>query len=464
MTDARSAWSQLLRDASDAADLDHLGSALVRAATTLGADAAGAWGMSGQTQWRVLGRAGAVPPAPPEGEPWQVQTCRTDHRTLAFGWTGPAIDEPGRLALQAILDGTVRRLDAQAAAEAATQSGSQRLATVLDASPDAVLVVDRRGHIIRANARAAGLFGHRLADLVGRAVDVLVPDDIRDRHAALRSGYVDAPTQRAMAAGQDLRARHRDGTEFPVDIALAPIEADGEPAVAAFVRDATARHQAEQQRRRLHEAEVARNQALELNDNIVQGLTTSVWLLEMEDIPQALRALRRTLASARRMMQDLFADERTTIGPGSLQRAHPVPAAGVLAAEPPPVPGAVTAPLRVVVADDSEDIRLLMEVRLRSVPDLDVVALATDGLEAVAAVDEHQPDVVLMDLSMPRLDGLQATAQIRARHPHVRVVVLTGHPRATVEAEATAAGADAVIEKGGSFESLLRQVRATTST
>lgn len=458
MTDARSTWPQLLRDASDAADLDQLGQALVRAATGLGARAAGAWGMAGQVQWRVLARAGTTPSAPPHGPPWHVATCRTDHRTLAIGWTGPDIDEASRLALQAILDGAVRRLDAEAAAEAATQSGSQRLATILDASPDAVLVVDRRGRVIHANARAADLFGHRLADLIGQWVDVLVPDDVRDRHAALRAGYVGAPTQRAMAAGRDLRARHRSGTEFPVDIALAPIQAGGEPAVAAFVRDATARHQAEQHRRRLHEAELARNQALELNDSVVQGLTTSVWLLEMEDLPQAQLAIRRTLASARRMMQDLLDDDPDSIAPGSLQRSRPVPAAGVLPAQPAHTPS-TAAPLRVVIADDSEDIRLLMEVRLRGIPDVQVVALATDGLEAVAAVDAHEPDVVLMDLSMPRLDGLQATAQIRARHPQVRVVVLTGHPRATVESEATAAGAAAVVEKGSSFEGLLRQVR-----
>lgn len=458
MTDARSAWSRLLREASDAPDLDRLGAGLIRGLVALGATAAGAWGLSGPAHWRILDHAGPVPPAPPEGDPWQVHATRTDHRTVVLAWIATTIDQDDRSAIQAVLDGAVRRLDARAAAEAATQSGSQRVATVLDASPDAVLVVDQAGQVVHANARAADLFGHSLTELVGHGIDLLVPDDVRARHAALRAGYAQAPSQRAMAAGQDLRARHRDGTEFPVDIALAPIEADGTSAVAVFVRDATARHQAEQHRRRLHVAELARNQALELNDNIVQGLTASTWLLEMDDVPQALQAMRRTLASARRMMEDLLDDEQAAIRPGRLRRSRPVPAAGVAPPAEPPVE-TMAAPLRLVVADDSEDIRLLMDVRLRGESDLEVVALATDGLEAVAAVDEHRPDVILMDLSMPRLDGLQATAQIRARHPDVRVVVLTGHPRATIETEAAAAGADAVAEKGGSFEDLLQQVR-----
>lgn len=458
MRDTLQPWRRLLRTASDATSVETLGRALVDGVAALGAGSVATWSRVGQGQWHVVAATGRPPPTPPDGVGWHVLSCRTSHRTVALAWDEATFDDTTVGMFEAILDGAVRRLDALATAEAATQSGSQRLATVMDASPDAVLVVDPRGRIVHANARAADLFGYALDELVNHGIDQLVPDDVRTQHAALRAGYAEAPTQRAMAAGQDLRARHRDGSEFHVDIALTPIEAEGQPAFAAFVRDATARHRAEQQRHQLRDAERARNQALELNDNVVQGLTSSVWLMEMDDVPEALHAARRTLASARGMMRDLLDHNQTSIVPGRLQRSHPVPSSGLQPHEADAIPR-VTTPLRVVVADDSEDIRLLLDVRLRAVPDIELVAVASDGIEAVEAVDEHRPDVVLMDLSMPRLDGLEATSQVRARHPDVRVVVLTGHPRSTVEAEALAAGAEAVVEKGGSFDLLLQLMR-----
>ena len=459
MTDAEFRWSRFLRAANDARDVDMLGRAAVELLTAAGAEACAAWTRLPQGDWRRSAAHGEVPNSPDACD-WPQVGALAARLEVVAAWSRPALAEL-ETPLGLALEGALQRLAAEAATRAATQSGGQRLATVLDASPDAVLVVDTDGGIVHANARAAELFGHDLDDLIGARIDALVPDDVRSRHAALRESYVLSPSQRAMAAGQDLRARRRDGTEFPVDIALAPIEADGEQAVAAFVRDATARHQAAVHRQQLRDAELARHQALELNDNIVQGLTASVWLMEIDDVPEALHAARRTLASARRMMRDLMDDNQIGISPGRLQRTSPVPATGLHPREP-GTADAGEATCRLVVADDSEDIRLLMEVRLRAVPEIEIVAMASNGLEAVAAVDEHEPDVVLMDLSMPQLDGLEATARIRARHPKVRVVVLTGHPRATIEAQALAAGADAVSEKGGNFDLLLRQVRGQT--
>ncbi len=456
MTDAETRWSRFLRAVNDARDLDALGRASVDLLERLGAEACAAWTRLPQGDWRQSAAHGTAPTSPEDCD-WPQVGALAARLEVVVAWSAPDLGDVETL-LGLSLESALRRLAAESATRAATQSGGQRLATVLDASPDAVLVVDPRGQIIHANARAAELFGHDLDELIGGGIDQLVPDDVRSRHASLRGSYMVGPSQRAMAAGQDLRARRRDGTEFPVDIALAPIEADGEQAVAAFVRDATARHQAEVHRQQLRDAELARHQALELNDNVVQGLTASVWLMEIGDVPEALHAARRTLASARRMMRDLLDDNQIGITPGRLQRSNPVPASGLQPRDPEIVESG-DAPLRLVVADDSEDIRLLMEVRLRGVPEIELVAMASDGLEAVAAVDEHEPDVVLMDLSMPRLDGLEATARIRARHPKVRVVVLTGHPRATIEAQALAAGADAVAEKGGSFDLLLQQVR-----
>lgn len=459
MSDPAPGWAPLVLAVNQVADVDQLGAAVVDHLVGVGASPCAAWSRLAGGSWRLLAGDGGMPPSPDDASDWDRVGGEASGREFVAAWGHADDSSVGAALLQPLVEGALRRLAAEASVRAATQSGGQRLATVLDASPDAVLVVDGRGRIIHANARAADLFDHDLDELLGSSIDELVPDDVRSRHATLREGYAIGPTQRAMAAGQDLRARRRDGTEFPVDIALAPIQADGAEAVAAFVRDATARHQAEVHRQQLRDAELARHQALELNDNVVQGMTASVWLMEIGDVPEALHAARRTLASARRMMRDLLDDNQLGITPGRLQRSNPVPASGLHPRRPPEEPSPAAAHLRLVVADDSEDIRLLMQVRLRMVPEIELVAMASDGLEAVAAVEEHSPDVVLMDLSMPHLDGLEATARIRARHPKVRVVVLTGHPRATIEAQALAAGADAVAEKGGSFDHLLAQVR-----
>lgn len=466
MTDQLTAWATVIQDAARAQDVPALAAVVLAGVRGATGHQGAAWSRSGHGSWTLLDGQDAPERPPTTG--WATTSITVAGRELALGWPDAPDDAAWIALVRTVLEGSLRRLQAAAEARATTQGGSRRLATVLDASPDAVLVVDAGGHVVHANARAADTFGYALDDLVGRPLDDLVPDDLRTHHARLRAGYLDHPTQRAMAAGRDLRARHRDGTEFPVDIALAPIDADGVPAVAAFVRDATARHDAEEHRRRLRDAERAREQALELNDNVVQGLTASVWLMEMADLPEALAAARRTLDSARGMMRDLLDHAPAALGPGALQRSAAVPAGNLLnaAGEPPPAAHAHAAvrvaspPVRVVLADDSEDIRTLMDLRLRAVPGIELVAMAADGVEALEAVQTHAPDVILMDLSMPRLDGLEATTRIAREHPHVRVLVLTGHPRATVEVQALAAGACDVVEKGGSFDDLLARVFA----
>ena len=81
--------------------------------------------------------------------------------------------------------------------------------------------------------------------------------------------------------------------------------------------------------------------------------------------------------------------------------------------------------MKVVVADDQTAVREGLVTILELMPGVEVVGAATDGDEAVALTAEHDPDVVLMDLRMPRVDGVEATRRIRERHPRTQVVVLT---------------------------------------
>jgi DNA-binding NarL/FixJ family response regulator len=84
-------------------------------------------------------------------------------------------------------------------------------------------------------------------------------------------------------------------------------------------------------------------------------------------------------------------------------------------------------PIRVLTADDHQVVREGVRAMIANEPDIDVVAEASDGREAIALYDEHQPDVVLMDLRMPRTDGLAATRAIVAAHPGARIVALTSY-------------------------------------
>lgn len=117
-------------------------------------------------------------------------------------------------------------------------------------------------------------------------------------------------------------------------------------------------------------------------------------------------------------------------------------------------------PIRIVVADDHPVVRDGLRGMLEGQPDLRVVGEAADGLAAVAEVARHGPDVVLMDLRMPRLDGTKAIAQIRAEHPTVRVLVLTTYDTDHDIVRAVEAGAVGVLLKDAPREELFRAVRA----
>jgi diguanylate cyclase (GGDEF)-like protein/PAS domain S-box-containing protein len=108
---------------------------------------------------------------------------------------------------------------------------------LLDVSPDAVLVVDGAGTILEANARAAEVFRIAGPELVGRLVERLVPERVRQRHVALREAFVAAPAVRLMGRRPGLTALRGDGTEFPVEISLTPVPAGDGSLTIAIVRD-----------------------------------------------------------------------------------------------------------------------------------------------------------------------------------------------------------------------------------
>ena len=109
---------------------------------------------------------------------------------------------------------------------------------------------------------------------------------------------------------------------------------------------------------------------------------------------------------------------------------------------------ATTTPVRLVLADDAEELRVLLAAALNRHAQLEVVSTASDGHAALKAVAAHRTDVLLLDLSMPHLDGLGVLAELQRRGDPTPVVVLTGYGTEDLADTSRQAGAAAYVEKG----------------
>ncbi len=113
---------------------------------------------------------------------------------------------------------------------------------------------------------------------------------------------------------------------------------------------------------------------------------------------------------------------------------------------------------RVLIADDSRHVRQELSALLPLAGDIEIVGQAADGVEALRLVEALQPQVVLMDLEMPVLDGYEAARQIKARWPACRVIALTVHGYEAARQRASQCGVDAFVVKGTDVESLVAAI------
>lgn len=127
------------------------------------------------------------------------------------------------------------------------QESEARLRGFLAASPDAIIVVDESGQIVVASQRTENIFGYKPEEVVGKPLDVLVPDRSRAAHGGRMHGYLHDPKAREMAAGLGLYARRKDGSEFPAEIGLSPYRCATGLFVIAAGRDITKRWQAQEE-------------------------------------------------------------------------------------------------------------------------------------------------------------------------------------------------------------------------
>ncbi len=200
-------------------------------------------------------------------------------------------------------------------ASSALARSEEQFRSVVESTPSAIIIVNAEGDIVLVNSQCEKFFGYRREELVGRPAELLVPERLRTEHAGYRRSFFASPSARPMGVGHDLHGRRKDGSEFPVEIGLTPLQTGTGLLVLGAIVDITERKRAEEARHELAHAsrlavvgELTASIAHELNQPLGAILSNAdAAEMLLESAPESLGEVRQILADIRQ--DDLRASE-----------------------------------------------------------------------------------------------------------------------------------------------------------
>lgn len=209
----------------------------------------------------------------------------------------------------------------------------EKFQRLFESAPEPMVIVDQTGEIVLVNAQLELVYGYTRGELLGQNYEKLIPEDARAFHARLHAAYFQDPVVRPMGVGLELRARHKDGREFPVEISLSPLQTAEGNLVSAVIRDITERKRVEEQIRRqnielelrvLERTADLREQVLEreraeaaLSQQVVELSEINRDIMTLNDLGSALQACQEipeVLRAVKHHLPRLFPRTRGAVG------------------------------------------------------------------------------------------------------------------------------------------------------